>query len=270
MNIEIKCRWTSKVLFSHECEGNTIKLTLERAVSAGADLYGANLVNARLVNANLDGANLYGACLVNANLDGACLVNANLINARLVNANLDGANLAGANLVNVRLVNANLDGANLYGADLYGANLDGACLVNANLINVRLVNANLDGANLYGADLYGANLDGACLVNANLAPIKSDFYEVLNAARAEIPYLRDALVNGRVDGSVYEGDCACLIGTIAKARSENFLKIGITPDASRPSERWFMGISRGDTPETNQISRIAVGWIDEFLSEVTA
>jgi uncharacterized protein YjbI with pentapeptide repeats len=260
MNIEIKCRWTEKVLFSHECEGNTIKLTLEKAVSVGADLVGANLV----------GANLVGADLVNARLNGANLVNANLVGAGLVFTNLEGANLAGANLVN-----ANLDRARLAGACLYGANLVNAGLVNANLAGADLYGASLDGANLKDANLASANLDGADLAGANLEgvdldPIKSDFYEVLNAARAEIPYLRDALVNGRVDGSVYEGNCACLIGTIAKARSENYRKIDITPDSSRPAERWFMGISRGDTPETNQISRITVGWIDEFLSELAA
>jgi hypothetical protein len=66
----------------------------------------------------------------------------------------------------------------------------------------------------------------------------------------------------------HECECNTIKLTLANARSENYLKIGITPDASRPAERWFMGISRGDTLETNQISRITVGWIDEFLSEV--
>ena len=113
MKIEIKCRFSGSVLFSHEAEDNTTRLTLEAANLDGANLDGANLVRANLDGANLDGANLYGA-----NLYGANLVRANLDGANLYGANLDGATLAGANLVR-----ANLYGANLVRADLYGANL---------------------------------------------------------------------------------------------------------------------------------------------------
>ena len=61
MKIEIKCRFSGSVLFSHEAEDNSMKLTLEAAVSARANLDGANLVRANLYGANLDGANLDGA-----------------------------------------------------------------------------------------------------------------------------------------------------------------------------------------------------------------
>jgi hypothetical protein len=84
--------WSGKVLFTFEAP--TIKLTVEAAVTSGANLYGANLYGA-----DLRGADLYGADLRGANLRGA---------------DLRGANLYGANLY----------GANLYGADLRGANLD--------------------------------------------------------------------------------------------------------------------------------------------------
>ena len=82
-----------------------------------------------------------------------------------------------------------------------------------------------------------------------------------------MPALRDALVEGRVNGSTYEGECACLVGTIANARGVRFndLGHGLTPCVTRPAERWFLGIQRGDTPDTNQISRITVEWVDEFL-----
>ena len=70
-----------------------MKLTLEAAISARANLARANLAGAYLAGAYLDGANLDGA-----NLDGANLARANLDGANLAGANLDGANLAGANL----------------------------------------------------------------------------------------------------------------------------------------------------------------------------
>ena len=104
MLIEIKNRFTSEAIFSHDQDGNSLKITLELAVKA---------------RANLSRANLYGA-----NLDGASLDGANLSRANLYGANLYGANLYGANLDG-----ANLSRAHLYGANLYGASLDRASLL---------------------------------------------------------------------------------------------------------------------------------------------
>ena len=59
MKIEIKCRFSGIVLFAHEQDGNTLKITVEAAVKARA-----NLARAYLVGANLAGAYLVGAYLV--------------------------------------------------------------------------------------------------------------------------------------------------------------------------------------------------------------
>lgn len=116
-------------------------------------------------------------------------------------------------------------------------------------------------------NLRGSNLSGSDLSDSNLRHIRADFFDVLLRAPHEVPALRDALVEGRVNGSTYEGECACLVGTIANARGVRFndLGHGLTPCVTRPAERWFLGIQRGDTPDTNQISRITVEWVDEFL-----
>ena len=121
MKIQITCCFDGKVLFEHDAENNTTRLTLEAAVAAGANLARANLARANLAGANLDGANL-----ARANLDGAYLDGAYLAGANLARANLDGANLAGANLAGAYLAGAYLDGANLAGANLARANLAGA------------------------------------------------------------------------------------------------------------------------------------------------
>ena len=84
MKIQITARFTGLVLFEHEAENNTMKLTLEAAISAGA----------YLARANLDGANLAGAYLARANLACANFACANLARVNLVGANLDGANLS--------------------------------------------------------------------------------------------------------------------------------------------------------------------------------
>ena len=121
MKIQIIAKFTGAVIFEHEAEENTIRLTVEAAVKAGA-----NLDRAYLAGANLDGANLAGANLAGASLDGAYLDR-----AYLAGANLDGANLAHASLDGAYLAGANLDRANLAGANLDGANLDGELLTRA-------------------------------------------------------------------------------------------------------------------------------------------
>jgi hypothetical protein len=153
----------------------------------------------------------------------------------------NGANLDGANLSR-----ATLDGANLYGATLYGANLYGA---------------NLSRATLYGANLDGANLDG----------IKNDFFEIILNTPNELPGLRLAVVEGRINGSVYEGECACLVGTIAKVRGCLYTAIpGVEPRGGRPIERFFTALKPGDSPDNHPVAKIVVDWIDEFTAKLTA
>jgi uncharacterized protein YjbI with pentapeptide repeats len=125
MLIEIKRNVTDEVIFSHDQEDNSLKITLEVAVKARAYLAGADLY----------GADLYGANLSGANLSGANLSRANLYGADLSGANLSGANLYGANLYGADLSGADLSGADLYGADLSGANLSRATYGIATLKN---------------------------------------------------------------------------------------------------------------------------------------
>ena len=120
MKIEIKNRFTGDVIFTHECENNTIKITVEEAVKSDANLW-----NADLRNANLSDADLWNADLWNANLSDANLRNADLSDANLSDADLRNANLSDADLWNANLWNANLSDANLSDANLRNAkNLD--------------------------------------------------------------------------------------------------------------------------------------------------
>ncbi|WP_175806620.1 pentapeptide repeat-containing protein [Burkholderia cenocepacia] len=275
MKIEILNRWTLNVIF--ECEADSMKVAVELAIKQGTYLRGANLSGAYLSGANLSdaylrGANLSGAYLSGANLSGAYLHDAdlsgaNLSDAYLRGANLSGAYLSGANLSGAYLHDADLSGANLSGAYLHDADLSGANLHDAYLRGANLHDADLSGANLSGAYLRGANLSGAYLSDAYLLPIKADFIEVISQAPREVPALIDALKAGRVDGSTYSGECACLVGTIANVRgidvdSDEF---GIPKDSSRPVERFFMAIRKGDTPETNAASKLALEWAETWL-----
>lgn len=143
-----------------------------------------------------------------------------------------------------------------------------ANLRKANLHKTDLREADLRWADLRKADLSRANLREANLSKANLQEIKEDLFSILEKAKDEIPMLLEALKNGNVDGSVYEGECACLVGTIANIRGINYkIMNDIKPDPNRPIERWFFGIKKGDTPENNPISEITVEWIEEFFGK---
>ncbi|WP_414461753.1 pentapeptide repeat-containing protein [Hyphomicrobium sp. DY-1] len=260
MKFEFRSRWDSTKIISEvefECsadasEGIKLGLAIKAAIKSGANLGGANL----------RGANLYGANLYGANLRGA-----NLYGANLYGANLRGANLYGANLYGADLGGANLYGADLGGADLYGANLRGANLYGANLYGADLYGADLGGADLYGANLRGANLGGAKdLPEAALRVFKADLWMTLTQNRSEAAGVIVALREGRVDGSTYAGDCACLVGTIANVRG---IDVGALDKGSdRPAERWFAMISKGDKPGDDSgggfASRKALEWTEEW------
>jgi hypothetical protein len=81
-----------------------------------------------------------------------------------------------------------------------------------------------------------------------------------------VPALLAALREGRVNGSVYDGECACLVGTIANARGCRYNEVpGLLPDSSRPAEAWFLSIGIGDTPERSLVTRITERWIEEWM-----
>jgi hypothetical protein len=151
LKIEIKNRFTGKILFEFETENNTTLKTLKQAVAQKKDLTGADLTGAYLRGADLTGADLTGADLTGAYLRGAYLRGAYLTGADLTGADLRGADLTGAYL----------RGADLTGADLRGAYLTGAYLRGAYLRGAYLTGADLTGADLTGADLTGADLTGA-------------------------------------------------------------------------------------------------------------
>ena len=175
-----------------------------------------------------------------------------LLEALASGADLTGADLAGADLTGADLSGADLSGADLAGADLSGADLSGADLRRADLTR---------------ADLTGAVMSGADLTRADLAAIRADVESVLAACPHEVSALREALLDGRIDGSTYEGECCCLVGTLATARGCHYDAIpAVAPDTARPAERWFLGIRPGDTPSTSPIAAITLDWIDQWLA----
>ncbi len=68
MLIQIKNRFSGLVIFEHDCEKNTIKLTLKKAIKAKTNLRSADLRSADLRSAELSYANLRYADLSSADL----------------------------------------------------------------------------------------------------------------------------------------------------------------------------------------------------------
>ena len=259
IKLSIKNRFTGSVLFEYEKEDNTMRQTVEEAIRSYADLSSADLSYADLSYANLRSADLSYANLSSADLSYTNLRYADLRYANLRYADLSYANLSSADLSYANLSSANLSYTNLSYADLSYANLSSA----------DLRYADLSYTNLRYADLRSADLR-----YANLRSIKNDFWDVLLHSIVEIPFLKQNIIEGKIDGSTYDGECACLSGTLVNgAKFHNgpqepviIKSIMSCRDSGRPIERFFLGIKKGDTPETNQVSKIVLGWLEEFES----
>jgi hypothetical protein len=47
------------------------------------------------------------------------------------------------------------------------------------------------------------------------------------------------------------------------------ISIDLRPDSNSATERWFLAIGKGDTPQNNQISEITAEWLREFMDKET-
>lgn len=124
-------------------------------------------------------------------------------------------------------------------------------------------------SNLSYANLSSANLRYADLRSGQLVQFRDDIWAVLSSQPLEVIGLRQALVDGKINGSSYEGECACLVGTIAKVANKKYDCLPVLkPNQSRPAEIFFMLINIGDVPEKSKWSKMAVEWIDEWSSNM--
>ena len=272
---------SGSLLFEHESENNTTKETVEKAIADRADLRYANLQHADLRSANLQNADLRYADLQNADLQNADLRYADLLYANLRYANLQNVDLQHADLRSADLQSANLQNADLRYANLQSADLRSANLQYANLQHANLWHANLQHANLQHADLRYANLQHADLLYADLRSAenwqhtewanqaKQNILFILSYLKSEVPWLRQALIDGKINGTKYEWECCCLIGTIGKKEGVDevcntipFYKKWL----HNLAEQFFYQIKEGDTPKNSEFSRVAVELCDMVLN----
>jgi len=110
--------------------------------------------------------------------------------------------------------------------------------------------------------------------------------DVLHRFPHEVPALLTAIEEGKIDGTCYQGTCACLKGTLVCAYWERmgqwdyvatFRREAIphgllheTAKGLKPTsieERWFWYIIEGDTPRDNLASARAYTWIKAWLKD---
>ena len=165
--------------------------------------------------------------------------------------------------------------ANLSSANLSSANLSSADLRSANLSFADLSSANLRSADLRSADLCFADLSSANLRSAKNLPqsfinqCSRDMLFIFQSLPKELPFLRDKLVKGEVDGTQYKGNCACLIGSLGNADGGIDKVCEVIPYYDKGlhnfGEQWFWNIKIGDTPENNDFAKHVLLLIDSVL-----
>jgi len=157
-----------------------------------------------------------------------------------------------------------LAGIMLRTADPTDVYLEDVNFAGTGLRNTQLTAARL-ASDLKSAEFTNTVLRGSNLRTAELENIREDLWAVLSVASHEVSAIRAALVEGRIDGGTYYGECACLIGTIGNARGCDVYSLGsLRPAPDRPIEHLFMRLDRGDTPQTNPVAKLIVQWIDAW------
>lgn len=161
--IEIKNWKTGKVIFSYECENNTIEKTLNIA----KNLKYADLRYADLCNANLSSINLTHANFSNAKLNGVFIIGADLSYSIF-----DNVNMSNSNLYHAKLNKCILNNVNLYNSNLSDANLSHSKITNTKFTVSLMTNAKFNytfikRSNFYSCNLFGSYVNASNFENCN-------------------------------------------------------------------------------------------------------
>lgn len=80
-------------------------------------------------------------------------------------------------------------------------------------------------------------------------------------------FLRDAILNGRIKGDSYWGECRCFVGTLFQALDTEVQCVPTFMEHENdygiyPIERLFLYVNTGDIPATNPVLALAIQWLD--------
>jgi Pentapeptide repeats (8 copies) len=248
---EVRNRWTGAVQFTAEIE-TTPDMSMGWKLRLAVIWALANAIPC--TNLRLDGIDFTGyKCPVNSSFDDSSFDDSRFIRSSFDDcifddSSFDDSSFDGSSLNLSRFIRSSFVNSSFDGSSFDGSSFDDCCLVDCRFD---------------GSSFYDCSFDGQ--VDA-----RNDFRQIISTAHAEIPALIAALRAGKVAGSTYSGHCACLVGTIANARGVDAHTLHT--DSNRPAERWFLMISKGDTPGDNSPGAIAAGkaieWALEYCAEV--
>ncbi len=139
--------------------------------------------------------------------------------------------------------------------------MKGILMTNAQIQNLIECNQPLPAGLTTTGDLYLGSYAHA-LPAGLLENFRSDIFDVLDHAVGEAEGLLAAIRAGKIDGSTYEGACACLVGTLEKSG-----RVNLPHRSDRMAEQWFMGIRKGNTPADNVPARYAEKWVAEWIRD---
>lgn len=111
----------------------------------------------------------------------------------------------------------------------------------------------------------------------HLDRVKKDLFEILEKAPWEAYAVRQAIKQGKIDGTRYGGECCCIKGIIANnsglgATDDFVTAYGITLDGYgySPVENYVRDIYPGMNPGNNEKCRQLLTWLDEFIAQEEA
>ena len=133
---------------------------------------------------------------------------------------------------------------------------------------------------------------------AFLAAAKAATFKAFDLLPSEVKAFRQAVIEGRIDGRLYSGKCACLYGTLGKRvaglpynddfsllpvyhnklhehYSENLVALKEFFYANfrhklnqfHVEEEFFSVIHEGDTPTTSEYSALALSWVNQWMQQ---
>ena len=227
----------------------------------GSSFDGSHFDGSSFDGSRFDGSRFIGSHFVGSHFDGSRFVGSHFDGSRFDGSRFDGSHFVGSHFVRSSFIGSRFDGSRFI-----GSHFDGSRFVRSSFIGSHFVGSHFDGSRFVGSHFDGSRFDGSRFDGEGDA--KQDFLSIISDARDEIAGLIAALRDGRINGSVYSGDCACLVGTIANLRGVDVRTLHC--DSSRPAEKWFLMISEGDKPGYSSPGGYASGkaleWAEEYIA----
>jgi uncharacterized protein YjbI with pentapeptide repeats len=302
MKFEIKNRYSGAVMFS--IEGETWKIAFEAAVKSKQsfdeadlsekDFSGVEIEGGAFARSSFDGSSFDGSSFDGSSFDGSSFVDSSFARSSFARSSFVDSSFARSSFVDSSFARSSFARSSFVDSSFARSSFVDSSFARSSFVDSSFDGSSFDGSSFVDSSFARSSFDGSSFVDSSFArssfvdssfdgssfesipaeyknQVRDDLWAVLSAAPNEVEGLRKALAEGRVNGSTYQGACACLVGTIANVRGCDYRELGILqPNSNRLAELWFISINKGNTPDDNPFSRLALEWVDQWLVNVRA